>query len=434
MQYSKQDRSGFRSAELFLNSRAGAAFALAALMVSACLTVDFADGNGYIDLLVYRMGAHVMLDGGDIYGALPPVFGNFALPFTYPPLSAMLFVPLELIPLGLGKLMFTLVSVAGLGVTLRVVLDRVRPHLGARVSWTATAIALAAALQLEPVRETISFGQINLVLMALVAVDVLTKGPKWPRGLLIGLAAAIKLTPIGFLLLFLLKREWRTSGHIVGAAFGFTALAFVVMPESSAKYWLQTLSETGRIGPAYFANNESIKAVISRFGPPAQFGSVVWLVAVVVMLVVAVTAIRRALDHADLVSALIANATAVLLASPVSWSHHWVWAAPALLVLTLGALRAPRERTVVAATGIGALFLIGPQHLLPTAGDRELDWALWQHLLGTLYVTVGFGFLLWLAFVRYRTRAGVVEAQVRESASSERTVSPHDSPSTSPMV
>ncbi|QBJ98449.1 DUF2029 domain-containing protein [Rhodococcus sp. ABRD24] len=406
MRHSGLDRPGWTSAERFLGSRAGTAVAAAALITSASLTVYFLSTNGYIDLLVYRMGARVLLDGGDIYGALPPVVGDFGLPFTYPPLAAMLFVPLSLIPLGLGKLLFTLISVAALAVTLRVVLGRVWPQLGARASWTGTAIALAVALQLEPVRETISFGQINMVLMALVAVDVLTKDPKWPRGLLIGLAAAIKLTPIGFLLLFLLERDWRTCGRIVGAALGFTVLAFVVMPEESAKYWSQTLRDTGRIGPAYFANNESIKAVISRFGPPEQVGSVLWLVVVAVMLVVAAIAIRRALDHDDLVPALIANATAVLLASPVSWSHHWVWAAPALLVVALGALHAPSARTVLATAGIGALFLIGPQHLLPTAGDRELDWALWQHFLGTLYVTVGFAFLLWLAFVHYRNRPG----------------------------
>ncbi len=391
--------------EFLLGSRAAAAVATVALAISTGLTFVLLLGNDYIDLRVYRMGAQVLLDGGDIYGALPPVVDDFGLPFTYPPIAAMLFVPLVVIPFGLGKFVFTLVSVVALAVTLRVVLGRMWPQLGTRAAWTATVIAVALALQLEPVRETISFGQINMVLMALVAVDVLTKNPRWPRGLLIGLAAAIKLTPIGFLLLFLVKRDWRTSAHIVGAAFGFTALAFVVMPGESAKYWLQTLPDTGRIGPAYFANNESFKAVISRFGPPEQIGSVLWLVTVAVMLAVTAAAIWRALDHDDLVPALLANATAILLASPVSWSHHWVWAAPALLVLALGALRAPVAWNIVAATGIGLLFLVGPQHLLPTAEDRELDWAWWQHLLGTLYVTAGFGFLLWLAFVAYRIKS-----------------------------
>lgn len=375
-----------------------------ALVVSVVLGA-FVVGNDFIDLLVYRMGATVLLDGGSIYGALPPIVDDFGLPFTYPPLAAMLFAPLALIPLGLGKLFFTLVSAAALAVTLRMALDRVWPQLGTRAAWTATALSVAVALQLEPVRETIGFGQINMVLMVLVAIDVLARKPKWPRGLLIGLAAAIKLTPIGFLLLFLVKRDWRTSGHIIGAALGSTALAFLVMPETSTKYWLHTLADTGRIGAAYFANNQSFKAVISRFGPSELVVTALWLIAVALMLVVAVIAIRRALDHDDIVLAMTANAAAILLASPVSWSHHWVWVAPAMLVLLFGVLRAPSRRNVAVAVGLGALFFIGPHHLLPAGDDRELDWALWQHLLGTLYVSVGLGFLVWLAFVRYRQKS-----------------------------
>lgn len=402
MGHSGQIRNGGTPWEQFFGTRAGVVVAAVTVAVSLTLTVGFLVGNDYIDLLVYRTGARVLLDGNDIYGSLPPVVGDFGLPFTYPPLAAMSFVPLALTPLGVGKLVFALVSVAALALTLRLVLARLRPDMGVRTSWTATAVASAVALQLEPVRETISFGQINIVLMALVALDVLTEKPKWPRGLLIGLAAAIKLTPFAFLLLFLLKRDWRTSGRIVAATVGFTVLGFVVMPAASAKYWAQTLPDTGRIGPAYFAANESLKAVISRFEPPEHAGTVLWFAAVAVMLVVAAIAVRRALEHGDLVAALIANATAVLLASPVSWSHHWVWAAPALLVLALRVLDAPGTRNVFALAGIGVLFLIGPQHLLPTAEDRELDWAVWQHLLGTLYVTVGFGFLVWLAFVAWR--------------------------------
>ncbi|WP_455902191.1 glycosyltransferase 87 family protein, partial [Rhodococcus gordoniae] len=85
-----------------------------------------------------------------------------------------------------------------------------------------------------------------------------------------------------FLLLFLLRRDRRTSATIIASTFGFTALAFAVMPATSAKYWLDTLPDTGRIGAAYFATNQSFKAVISRFGPPELMASVLWLLAVAV--------------------------------------------------------------------------------------------------------------------------------------------------------
>ena len=400
MRHPRQNPIGPTTLPLFSGNR-GTAVATVASLVSIGVIVTILTRSELIDFLVYRMGARVLLDGDDIYGQIPAVTEDFALPFTYPPLSAMLFAPLALVPVVLGKIVFTLVSVAALVVTLRVVLGRIRPELDSRTSWLVTAVGIGGALLLEPVRETISFGQINLVLMALVALDVLVKNPRWPRGLLIGLAAAVKLTPIAFLLLFLLRRDRRTSITILTSTLGFTALAFVAMPGTSVKYWLQTLPDTGRIGASYFATNQSFKAVVSRFGPPELVGSLLWLMAVAVMLLVAMVAIRRTLEQGDLVLALLANAAAVLLASPVSWSHHWVWIAPALLVLALAAGRVPDSRKLTAAAaGIALVFLIGPHHLFPSGGDLELEWALWQHLLGTLYVTIGFGFLLWLAFGR----------------------------------
>jgi len=47
--------------------------------------------------------------------------------------------------------------------------------------------------------------------MALVALDCLVAKPKWPRGMLIGVAAAIKLTPAVFVLFFLLRRDYRSA-------------------------------------------------------------------------------------------------------------------------------------------------------------------------------------------------------------------------------
>ncbi|MEU5841127.1 glycosyltransferase 87 family protein [Rhodococcus sp. NPDC047139] len=385
----------------FLSGNRSTAVAVIASLVAIGVIVTILVRSELIDFLVYRMGARVLLDGDDIYGQMPPVTDDYVLPFTYPPLSAMLFAPLALIPVVLGKIVFTLVSVAALVVTLRVVLGRIRPDLDGPTSWLVTTITVGGSLLFEPVRETVSFGQINLVLMALVALDVLVKNPKWPRGLLIGLAAAVKLTPIAFLLLFLIRRDSRTSATILASAFGFTALAYAVMPETSVKYWLQTLPDTGRIGASYFATNQSFKAVVTRFGLPEPVGSILWLIAVAAMLLVAVVAIRRALEQGDLVLALSANAAAVLLASPVSWSHHWVWVAPALLGVTLATWRATESQKLTAIVAASALvFLIGPHHLLPTGNDLELDWAAWQHLLGALYVTVGTGFLLWLAFGR----------------------------------
>jgi alpha-1,2-mannosyltransferase len=70
------------------------------------------------------------------------------------------------------------------------------------------AVALPVSLLLEPVWETLQFGQLNLRLMALIALDGLVERPRWPRGMLVGIAAAIELTPAAFVLFFLLRKDY----------------------------------------------------------------------------------------------------------------------------------------------------------------------------------------------------------------------------------
>jgi hypothetical protein len=146
------------------------------------LTWFLAPWRPHLDLDVYRLGARMWLSGGDLYGLLPPTIIGNHLPFTYPPVAAVLFTPFTLVPLPVAGVVLTALSVVAL-----VVVPRLTP---ARV-----AVVLPVALLLEPVRETLGFGQVNLLLMALVALDCLHRRPRWPRGVLVGLAAAIKLTP-----------------------------------------------------------------------------------------------------------------------------------------------------------------------------------------------------------------------------------------------
>ena len=72
--------------------------------------------GGYrIDLDVYRTGARVLLDGGDLYGRLPRLGDGHELAFTYPPFAALIFTPLALLGYGTANWLLTaatLVSVA----------------------------------------------------------------------------------------------------------------------------------------------------------------------------------------------------------------------------------------------------------------------------------------------------------------------------------
>ena len=270
-------------------------------------------------------------------------------------------------------------------VVLRVFLRRLGGPAAAGSVW-AVAWLLPVALLLEPVRTTLAYGQINVVLMALVALDGLTEEPRWPRGALVGLAAAVKLTPAAFVLFFLLRRDYRAAA-VAGVSFAAATVAgFALAGHDSVRYWTAAVFQTGRIGGPATAANQCVQAVLARAGldPHTAGGLAAWLALSALVVIVAGRGMRRALAASQECWALSLNAFAVLLISPISWSHHWVWSAPALLTLAyLG--RRHHHRLAVAAAACGlVLFTAAPQWWLGrfagpgtelgalAAGHREL--------------------------------------------------------------
>jgi alpha-1,2-mannosyltransferase len=253
------------------------------------------------------------------------------------------------------------------------------------------------ALLLEPVLETFKFGQVNLVLMALVAVDCLAERTRWPRGLLVGVAAAIKLTPAAFVLFFLLRREQRAAVVTVVTAAVATGLGFVVDAGSSARYWFS--GPAAGVSGSVFYTNQTIQAVLARAEVPALAARAVWLVAAAGLLALIVPVVRRA----EPALALVTVAGFALLVSPTSWSHHWVWIAPALLVVVAEAIRRRSRGWAAAAALLALTFYVAPFRWLPHEHDAELGWTSAQQVVGATYVIVGIAALVALRVAFART-------------------------------
>jgi alpha-1,2-mannosyltransferase len=338
-----------------------------------------------IDLAAYRSGGRTWLRGGDLYRQVPVIRG-LPMPFTYPPMAAILLAPLALLPMTAAGTVLTIGSIALAAVVLRLFLRRLAGPAGASV-WAAGWL-LPAALLLEPVRSTLAYGQVNIVLMALVALDCLTPEPRWPRGALTGVAAAVKLTPAAFVLFFLLRRDYRaavTAGVSFAAA---TVAGLVLAGPDSVHYWTATVFQTGRIGDPVTAANQCIQAVLARAGldPHTLPGAAAWLALAALVVIVACRGMRQALAVSQDCLALSLNAFAALLISPMSWSHHWVWCAPALLTLAdIGRRHRNRLAAVAAACGV-VLFAAAPQWWLGKFAGPELRWAAWQQAIGSSYV------------------------------------------------
>ncbi|WP_243770285.1 glycosyltransferase 87 family protein [Amycolatopsis acidicola] len=275
-----------------------------------------------LDLDVYRLGAQAFFGHGDPYGVLPPTRDGTVLPFTYPPFAAIAFAPLLSVSLDTALWALTVISVLALGAVLALCFsyyDR-RAH----VAGVAVLAVQAVALFSEPVRATLGFGQINILLMLLVVVDTL--GPVKQRGYLIGVAAAVKLTPLAFVLFFLVRKDFRSAARALGTFVVCGVIAWFFAPDASVKYWTRLVFQGERIGDPGYIGNQSLRGLLARL----DLGRGWWALAAVLVLALTAWAIHRAKYP---VPALLACALGALLVSPVSWTHHWVWIGPVIGVL-----------------------------------------------------------------------------------------------------
>jgi alpha-1,2-mannosyltransferase len=374
-----------------LAAKVAAALVLSGVAAWTCHeVVTGLSGNvfGMVDLSVYRAGGRAVLDHADLYQMRAPVS---RLPFTYPPFAALTFVPLAVVGVGLGQLLFTLVSVGLLARVTWLVCRAALPPWADR-GWlpVAACLVLALGLGLEPTSETLRLGQVNLVLLWLVVEDLLGDVPPRFRGLLVGLAAGFKLTPAVFLVYLALtgRRLAAVRGGLTFA--GTAALGFVMLPHGSWQYWAHDAYDVRRVGGIAFASNQSLNGALSRLMPSAEHSKLVWLLGATVVLICGLAVAKWLHAAGRELLAVSVTALAGLVASPVSWDHHWVWLLPVVVGLAGEAARAsgPARRAwlVVTAGALVVLFSSRVIYLPPNRENRELAWHGWQLVAGNAFL------------------------------------------------
>jgi alpha-1,2-mannosyltransferase len=358
---------------------AGAALLAVAL---AAWVADLATHLSYMaamrDLVVYR-------DGGLIVRHVPPAYdphrasplydwvGQHGVQFTYPPFAAVLFSVASVLSWTAMRWAMTVASLAALGLTLWLVTgalgyrDRPAIRLGATLGVSALALAT------EPVQQTLSLGQVNLLLMLLVAADLLTGNAlapggktRWWHGIGIGIAAGVKLTPLIFIPYLLLTRRYRQAATAAGAFAATVALGYAVLPGDSSTYWAHGLFlKANRIVFLGTRGNHSLRGTLTRLAGSVSAGTVPWIAAAVLVGVVGLAAAALLYRARQPVPAMLACALTGLLVSPLSWDHHWVWVAPGFALLAhLGAAarrRAVRAAWWAAGSGLFLVFACWPQ-------------------------------------------------------------------------
>jgi alpha-1,2-mannosyltransferase len=348
-----------------------------------------------IDIDIYQMGGQAWLDGRPLYSGdvLFPTPIGLKLPFTYPPLAAIAFCPFAWLHMPAASVAITLATLVLLIVSIVIVLTRLDVWTASRVLpgpawlrrlWLAVIIVAPAAIWLEPISSNFAFGQINVVLMTLVIADCVPRHTPWPRGLMLGLGIALKLTPAVFLLYFLLRRDKRAALTALASFAGATLIGFVLAWRDSWEYWTHTVHNTERIGGAALNTDQNIAGALARLGLGEQVRFLLWVAGCLLVLALTIWAMRRVLRAGEPAVAVICVALFGLVVSPVSWSHHWVWMLPAVLVTAILGWRSKNVAlAVVSAAGL-ALMRWTPIDLLPQHHETTAVW--WRQLAGMSYV------------------------------------------------
>jgi alpha-1,2-mannosyltransferase len=330
-----------------------------------------------VDLHVYTDGGLIVRHVAPFYRAhrAAPLYGwpgYEHLKFTYPPFAAMAFTVLTLTS-------FPTLMHISVGVNIAAVLATIWMTFGGLgyrrdlVRLGATLLLAAPLFWTEPVQRTLFLGQIEIVLMALIIWDQVQPDRRWWKGIGIGLAAGIKLTPLIFIPYLLLTRRFRQAA-VASGTFALTfLLGFAVLPADSRKYWLTGLFAQGsRTGFVGWEGNQSLAAIITRLTGSVVRAQPAWLVADVAVGVAGVLC-AALLDRAGhRMVGLLTCALTGLLVSPISWDHHWVWIVPGTVVAAVYAMRAWRA-----------------------AARRAVRWALGGLTAGLMLVFAAWPGILW---------------------------------------
>jgi hypothetical protein len=342
---------------------------VAAAIYFAWISVGaFGRPYNFFDMKIYHGAMVWWVNGSELYDFIAP---DTTLGFTYPPFGALVMLPMAHLPVQVAGWVNALGSTAALAVVLAGLLRPVVDRLGQPL-WFVVAVAVPLAVAIEPVRETLGYGQVNLLLFALVMADLF--GLRWRSrrstryrrddgplrrfvfsgvwaGAGIGLATSIKLTPALFIVYLLITRQWRAAATAIGTATGVTLGMFAVAGTESRAYFIRVLWQTERVGAADMTPNQSLAGLLARLYDSIETPGLLWLSFAVLVLALGLSRATNARADGDELTAFTLVGLTTNVISPISWTHHLVWVIPAIVVLADAAVRRREASRGLTRTG-----------------------------------------------------------------------------------
>ncbi|MFC7481837.1 glycosyltransferase 87 family protein [Luedemannella flava] len=369
----------------------------------------------FYDLRIYHGAVAWWASGGDLYRYVHPPTG---LGFTYPPFAAIVMRPMAELSVTAAGWLSGIVSMAAFVFLVALAVRPIARRYGWR-TWYAVALVVPPLTATDPIRETLGFGQVNLLLAALIFADLV--GLRWRArpgsqtagffasgawaGAGIGLAASVKITPALFILYLVCSRQWRAAFVAVGTAVGATFAAWMIAGHESWTYFSTILWQTERVGAADMTPNQALTGILARLFDSTDSPPLVWFSFALVLLAIGISRAVSAHRDGDEYAAFVLVGLTGNAICPISWTHHLVFAVLAIIVLADAAVRRRTSATALllprlagarlplrmsarfaglpyAALAVGSyvLYVVSPvwdySHLLPTShyADGTFGW------------------------------------------------------------
>ncbi|MEJ6018687.1 glycosyltransferase 87 family protein [Corynebacterium sp. H113] len=363
-----------------------------------------------LDLHVFRDAGIAFKNNAPLYG---PEFRTFtSFPFIYPPFAALLFYPLAFTsgpPMQLMWAGATLLSIFLILVMVAKRLQMTRP-------WLVAFLLMGVAMAIDPLRRDFIYGQIDVFLALFVVADVLGFLPKKLRGLGIGIAAGIKITPAAFALLFLVRGQW---GNVVKSAAWFfvtALLGHLLRPKDSVYFWTKQVLDEDRAGRPTFESNQAMSGVLSRFGLSGEPLELTIKVLFVFGVITAIYLAWKFTRDGNHVTALFMVGMAAMIFGPYSVGNHW-----AIITAGVPLLLVAELRPFLAGLAVWLAHAIAPYRIFPADGyqDVPIHIAAW----GSLQGEVSFLFYMLVLFTA-----------LNDKLPSESTLRPLEAPADSTSV
>lgn len=288
--------------------------------------------NNLNDFTVYYYAAKDSLKAN-------PYIGKYFAPYNYPPSATLFFLSLTILPYKLAEFLWLFSSVVFLFLAVFLILKL----FNRKTSFSLIFFIGNLLLYTFPSRFTLVLGQINLIILIFIVLSIyfFQKGRKGLAGLFLGIAGALKLTPLTLSTFYFFKKEKKTflipflffsaMNLISGILLGFNNFFYyfkVVFP-------LLMQGDISRdIHVHYF--NQSLAAFLFdlKFSPFWQ-SFLRWLITGLSVFFIARKFAKKNNPLENLRSFSLLLIVFCIFSPSFTWTHHYVFLFPALLSLFL---------------------------------------------------------------------------------------------------